>query len=186
MKRPKKNSPKIDRSWTLFLDRDGVINRKIENGYVCKWRDFRFIPSFLEHIGRLSTLFGRVIIVTNQRCIAKGLLTRSGLQAIHRKMLKRIRDAGGRIDKIYYCPHETAENCDCRKPKIGMARRAKKDFRDIHFKRSVMAGDSMTDMEFGKKAGMITALIVGKRNMDRSMNADQVLANIGELLNEAR
>lgn len=182
MKKLKKNFPKIDSSWTLFLDRDGIINKKVEKGYVCKWRDFKFIPSFLEHIEDLSRMFGHIVIVTNQSCVAKRLISRSQLQAIHRKMLKKIRDAGGRIDKIYYCPHDILDNCNCRKPKIGMALLAKENFKDINLKKSIMLGDSPADMEFGEKTGMVTVLISGKKGVNSSRNADYVVSNFKGVL----
>jgi len=150
---------KVDKSWTLFLDRDGVINRRIEGDYVRNWKQFEFLPRALEAISSLSNLFGRIIIVTNQRGIARGLMTEGDLNDIHKRMLLLIRNMGGRIDGIYYCPHELKDNCDCRKPKIGMALRAKTDFPEIDFRKSVVVGDSVSDMEFAEKIGALSVLV---------------------------
>lgn len=170
---------RIDNSWTLFLDRDGIINKKTKTYYLCKWSEFKFIPSFLKTIPHLAKVFGRIIIVTNQRCIAREQITRSKLNLIHKRMIKKIRSVGGKIDKLYYCPHETTENCKCRKPKIGMAKKAKKEFKEINLKKSVMIGDSPADMEFGKKAGMITAFI-NKKTVKVPKEADFSFTNIGK------
>jgi len=149
----------IDNTWTLFLDRDGVINKLIDHGYVKSWEHFEFLPGALEAIRLLSNIFGKIIIVTNQRGIGRKLMTTEELDGIHSLMLKEIKNAGGRIDKIYYCPHLVEDDCDCRKPKTGMPLQAKKDFPGIDFSRSVIAGDSRNDMEMGQGLGMTTVFI---------------------------
>lgn len=146
--------PVFDKSWTLFLDRDGVINYKIINDYVRTWEHFRFEDGALSALKLLSGIFNRIIVVTNQQGIGKGLYTHSELDNIHFQMLEKVGKAGGRIDKIYYCPDLAIENPVCRKPNPGMAYKAKSDFPEIDFKKSVMVGDSVCDMEFGKKLGM--------------------------------
>lgn len=152
-----KNS--INISWTLFLDRDGVINRQIKGDYVRDISRFEWLPGSLEAITGLSRMFGRIIIVTNQQGIGKGLMTKADLEDIHQYLQNSIKSAGGKIDKIYYCPYLSTENQPCRKPDIGMALQAKADFPDINFEKSIMVGDSASDMEFGKNAGMKTAMI---------------------------
>ncbi|MDX1940118.1 MAG: HAD family hydrolase [Saprospiraceae bacterium] len=144
----------IDKSWTLFLDRDGVINHRLMEDYVKTWSEFQFLPGALDAIVYFSTLFGKIFVVTNQQGIAKGLMSEVDLQNIHQEMLNKINNAGGRIDKIYYCPHSRYDYCNCRKPRIGMALQAQKDFPDIDFNKSIMAGDTPSDIEFGKNAGM--------------------------------
>lgn len=144
----------IDKSWTLFLDRDGVINVRLVNDYVKSPDEFSFTDGTLQALQILSGLFGRIIIVTNQRGIARGLMTENDLTSVHSVMTKDISLAGGRIDAIYHCPHDTSEGCLCRKPAIGMALRAKEDFPEIDFARSIMVGDSRSDMAFGENAGM--------------------------------
>jgi len=157
--KPEAKKPHFDKSWTLFLDRDGVINVKIENDYVRQWKDFVFLPGVKEALKDLNSLFGTIVIVTNQQGIGRGIFTRGDLEFTHGCMLDVIQQSGGRIDKIYFCPALAADNDPCRKPNTGMALEAKKDFPHIDFKRSVIVGDSITDMEFGRQLGMITVFI---------------------------
>ena len=146
----------IDKSWTLFLDRDGVINRRLLDDYVKRWDEFEFLPGVKEAIAKLSRIFGRVVIVSNQQGIGKGLMTEKDLDHIHSMMVHEIEEAGGRIDAIYHCPELKEKNPECRKPKPGMALQAQKDFPEIDFEKSVMIGDSESDIEFGKRLGMLT------------------------------
>lgn len=154
---------KVDKSWSLFLDRDGVINKKLENDYVKKIREFNFIDGVRESICRFNLIFQKIVVVTNQQGIGKGLMTHSDLRNVHDFMLDEIKTKGGNIDKIYYCPELAAKNAACRKPNIGMAQEAKKDFSTIDFAKSIMVGDSMSDMEMGKRAGMKTVFISEKK-----------------------
>jgi D-glycero-D-manno-heptose 1,7-bisphosphate phosphatase len=151
--------PKFDRSWTLFLDRDGVINKKIENDYVKKWEDFHFLEGVHTALKKFSSLFGITVIVTNQQGIGKGVFTESDLAATHKKMVEEINKNGGRIDKIYFCPALAADDHPNRKPNTGMAFDALRDLPAIDFERSVMVGDSLTDMQFGRALGMFTVFI---------------------------
>ncbi len=155
----------INKDWTLFLDRDGVINEQILGDYVKKWSEFKFKNDVLPSIKKLSTLFGRIFIVTNQQGIGKGIMTVDDLNKIHNKMVEEIEKAGGRIDKIYFSPKLEKENSEMRKPNPGMAMKAKNDFPEIDFERSIMLGDSMSDMQFGKNAGMKNVLIPGKNKI---------------------
>ncbi len=156
----------IDRSWTLFLDRDGVINRRIVGDYVKKPSQFVFLPGVLEAISKFSEIFGTIVVVTNQQGIGKGLMTETQLHDIHRFMISEIEKNNGRIDKIYFCPILASENSPNRKPLPGMAFQAKKNFENIDFEKSIMAGDSISDMEFGKNAGMKTVFIFGDNKTD--------------------
>lgn len=149
----------VDRTWTLFLDRDGVINKKIDNDYIRNWSQFEFLPGVIDALKILSAKFGRIVIVTNQQGIGKQWMQEEDLHVIHDNMLKVIEKAGGRIDKVYFSPHLRSENSEYRKPQIGMALHAKKDFPDIDFSKSIMVGDSYHDMLFGKNAGMKTVFI---------------------------
>jgi histidinol-phosphate phosphatase family protein len=149
----------IDKSWTLFLDRDGVINKKLENDYVKHWIEFQFLEGSIDAIKYLGTLFGKIIVVTNQQGIGKGLYRTEDLELIHKNMLYEIAYHGGSIDKVYFSPYLSAQNHPTRKPGIGMALQAQQDFPDIDFKKSLMVGDSMSDMEFGRNSGMKTAFI---------------------------
>jgi histidinol-phosphate phosphatase family protein len=181
MKKPKRNlkSLNIDKSWTLFLDRDGVINIAIAGGYVCKWGQFKFIPSFLKYIRRLSEKFGHIIIVTNQRCIAKRLVSKKGLALMHKNMINAIKKKGGRVNRLYYCPHEIEDRCHCRKPEIGMALKAKKAFKKVNFAKSIMIGDLESDMEFARNAGMIGVLMSSEAAGGEGTKADHIYGCLG-------
>jgi len=148
----------IDNSWTLFLDRDGVINEKLENDYVKNWDEFKFKEGALQAIAGLGKIFDRVIVVTNQRGVGLGLMTEEILNEIHEKMLSDVLNVSGRIDKIYYCT-DTDQNAECRKPNIGVGLKAKDDFPEIQFSKSVIVEDSISDMKFGKNLGMKTVFI---------------------------
>ncbi len=146
----------VDDSWTLFLDRDGVINRNIDDGYVLSWEMFEFLPGVLETLPKLAKIFPRIIVISNQQCIGKGLLSVQELDEIHENMLNLVELNGGRIDAIYYAPDLANPGNLLRKPATGMAILAKNDFPDIDFSKTIMVGDKLSDMEFGKAAGMIT------------------------------
>jgi D-glycero-D-manno-heptose 1,7-bisphosphate phosphatase len=148
----------INREWTLFLDRDGVINHEKENDYVLNTDEFVLYEGVLESLPVLAANFGRIIIVTNQRGVGKGLMTEEDLHSIHELMEKTFKDAGANIDRIYYCT--SLDNLHPnRKPQHGMALLAKADFEDIDFSRSVMVGNNMSDMLFGRNAGMHTVFL---------------------------
>lgn len=162
MKKPRKNFPEnIDSSWTLFLDRDGVINKRFPDDYVLEWKQFEFLPGVLSALKNFSAIFGKIIIVTNQQGIGKGYMTEMDLLKIHSRMISEIEKNGAGIDAVYFSPYLKESNHYTRKPNVGMGLMAKKDFPSIDFKRSVMAGDSLSDMEFGHKLGMINVLING-------------------------
>ena len=144
----------VDNSWTLFLDRDGVINRRIFGGYVTKTTDFEFLPDVLPSLNIFARRFGRICVVTNQQGIGKGLMSENQVKALHQFMIEQVQQSGGRIDKVYYCPDLATVPNNCRKPNIHMANLAKADFPEINFSKSIMVGDSLSDMEFGRNAGM--------------------------------
>ena len=144
---------------TLFLDRDGVINKKLERRYVRNWQEFEFMPNALLAIKILSNKFERIIVVTNQQGIGKALMTIDELSVLHELMKKEIIENGGKIDKIYFCPHLEKENCDCRKPAIGMIKRAIKDFPTLNLKQTFLVGDSPSDIEAGERAGIKTVKV---------------------------
>jgi D-glycero-D-manno-heptose 1,7-bisphosphate phosphatase len=149
----------INASWTLFLDRDGVINRKLENDYVKHWIEFEFLENSFTALRRLKEVFGLILIVTNQQGIGKRLYRTEDLEIIHKNMVYEIGYHGGRIDKVYFSPYLAEENHPTRKPGVGMALQAQKDFPQINFKQSIMVGDSSSDMQFGKAMGMYTVLL---------------------------
>ena len=151
---------------TVFLDRDGVINRKPPEGdYVKSWEEFEFLPKAPEALRLLKEAGIRLIIVTNQRGIARGLMTERDLEEIHRCMLAELARLQASVDAIYYCPHEEGI-CDCRKPRIGMFQQAQQDFPDIDFANSAVIGDSLKDMEVGTRLGCLTILIADGRQKE--------------------
>jgi len=156
----------IDRTWTLFLDRDGVINLHYPNDYVKNWDEFYFLEGVLDAIKFLSNIFKRIIIVTNQQGVGKELMTREDLDLIHSEMLKEVRKHGGRIHAIYSATELlNNDKKQMRKPGTGMARQAKMDFPEIDFSKSIIVGDSLSDMEFGRNAGMITVFAGDKHKL---------------------
>lgn len=169
----------IDQSWALFLDRDGVINRRIVDDYVKKWEEFEFLEGVLEALKIFSEKFGRIVVVTNQQGIGKGLMRKEDLDLIHGNMHYEVSFFKGRIDKVYYSPFLASENHHTRKPSIGMALEAKKDFPEIDFSKSIMVGDSGSDVEFGKNAGMKTVYI-GENN---KYQADYLFSSLADFAN---
>ena len=149
---------KIDKSWTLFLDRDGVINEERVGKYVLHWGEFIFSKGVLDTFKKLSGRFGRIIVVSNQRGVGKGLMTEEALQSIHLEMQREVEIANGKIDKIYYCT-EKDEKCVDRKPNPGMALQALHEFPDIDPSKSIMVGNKPSDMKFGRAAGMYTVFV---------------------------
>lgn len=152
--------PVFDKSWTLFLDRDGVINRKIDDDYVRNWSDFEFLPGVQESLVTLGDIFGRIVITTNQRGIGRGLFSMEDLEHIHQQMFNAIQSAGGRVDAVFVCPHLSDDpTCNCRKPKPGLALQACAQFPEIDLSKSVMVGDSLSDIGFGAGLGMYTVQV---------------------------
>jgi histidinol-phosphate phosphatase family protein len=148
----------IDPSWTLFLDRDGVINHEKKADYIRNVDEFVFYDGIPEAIALLSPLFQTIVIVTNQKGVGRGWMTLADLDSIHQHMLTVISAAGGRIDKIYFCP-DTDSDSPNRKPNPGMAFQAKADFPQIDFAKSLMVGNKLSDMNFGRNAGINTVFV---------------------------
>jgi D-glycero-D-manno-heptose 1,7-bisphosphate phosphatase len=143
----------------VFLDRDGVINRKLPEGrYVRRWEEFELLPGVAAAIAELNRTGRKVIVVTNQRGVALGVMTEAELQGIHDRLRAELARDGARLDAIYYCPHHRDE-CDCRKPRTGMIEAAFRDFPCASPENSILIGDSLSDMDCGRAAGMATILI---------------------------
>lgn len=145
----------INNDWTLFLDRDGVINHEKNEDYIRHWDEFEFYAESLKALPLLAQKFNKIIITTNQKGIGKGLMSDADLADIHQHMTNKIVDLGGRIDAIYYCS-DLDNNSPNRKPQPGMAFQAKAAFPSIDLTKSIMVGNRMSDMEFGRNAGMYT------------------------------
>src|ERR1700676_858431 len=144
-----------------FLDRDGVINQKAptEDEYITRWEEIQLIPGVVEAIALLNRASFLVIVVSNQRCVAKGLLTTAELEAMHQRMCCELQAAGAKIDGVYYCPHEEEPPCSCRKPEPGMLFAAA-DEHQVDLTSSWMIGDSEKDVQAGRSAGCRTARIL--------------------------
>ncbi len=154
---------KIDSSWTLFLDRDGVINERIPGQYISDFSNFVFTEDCLSAIASFSKVFSKIIVVTNQQGIGKGIMTEKQLLDVHQAMIYEIDKNDGKVDGVYFCPKLAVDNPICRKPNIGMGLQAQRDFESINFKESIMVGDSISDIEFGNRLGMKTVLVEGKK-----------------------
>jgi len=148
----------IDPDWTLFLDRDGVINYEKENDYILSWSEFEFYPGVTEAIRLLSEKFITLIVISNQRGVGRGLMSENELLDIQRRMRFEIEKNGGRIDKIYYCT-ATDPRHFYRKPNPGMALQAAKDFPAIDLAKTIMIGNKLSDMKFGRNAGTYTVYL---------------------------
>ncbi|MGA7340860.1 MAG: HAD family hydrolase [Terracidiphilus sp.] len=146
---------------TVFLDRDGVLNEKAPEGkYVSRWQNFHVLDGVAEALARLNRAGLRAIVVTNQRGIALGLYTAADVQVLHAQFERLLEERGARIDAFYVCPHDYGE-CNCRKPLPGLFGQAVAEFPDLSAAQSVIIGDSLVDVEFGRRLGMRTILIEG-------------------------
>jgi histidinol-phosphate phosphatase family protein len=158
----------------VFLDRDGVINQKAPpGGYVANWSEIEFLPGGIEAIAILCKSGFKVIVVTNQRGISTGKIKLADLDEIHARMKAAISEAGGVLSAIYYCPHDTSDNCACRKPSPGMLLHAA-EAHSLDLSNCWMVGDSPIDIEAGKRAGCRTAFVASSR----SVNGADVKADI--------
>ncbi|MBI4137966.1 MAG: D-glycero-beta-D-manno-heptose 1,7-bisphosphate 7-phosphatase [Candidatus Sungbacteria bacterium] len=153
----------------VFLDRDGTINNNGEKGYTYRVEDFRFLPGVIPALQRLSKTDYKIIVVTNQSGIARGYYTEAQMHTLHRWMTQTLKQKGGRIDRVYHCPHAPEDSCDCRKPKIKMFLRAVKDF-GISLDKSWFVGDGETDVIAGREANIKT-IKIGAR-MPRSLKLE--------------
>jgi D-glycero-D-manno-heptose 1,7-bisphosphate phosphatase len=169
-----------------FLDRDGVINRKPPEGeYITRGEEMQILPGVSEAIVRLNEAGFRVIVVTNQRCVAKGLITTAELEVLHQQLREAL--AGATIDAIYYCPHEMQPPCLCRKPQPGMLLDAARAH-NIDLAASWMIGDSDIDIEAGRRAGCKTARLVDsdeRANGNSDVAAPSLREAIDQILRES-
>lgn len=144
----------------IFLDRDGVINRKAPEGeYISKWAQFQFVPGVFSAVLKFSQAGFKIFIVTNQRGIALGKVHLQDLEDIHSRVKERFIGHDAMIDGIYFCPHDISENCLCRKPKPGLLQQAARDYA-LHLPLCWMIGDAPSDVEAGRAAGCRTARVV--------------------------
>lgn len=170
----------INKSWTLFLDRDGVINYEKHLDYIHTWSEFRFYEGTTRAMKILAEKFNRIIIVTNQKGVGKGLTMLDDLHTIHYNMKHEIEAAGGRIDAIYYCS-DIEEESPFRKPNPGMGLQATKQFTDIILPNSIMVGNTLNDMIFGRNLGIYTVFLPTTRP-DTKLDAPEIDAVFSSLL----
>lgn len=149
---------KIDNTWTLFLDRDGVINHEKHQDYIHTWDEFVFYDGVHEAMSIFAKKFRYIIIVTNQRGIGKGVTKLEDLHLTHKNMKTAIEENGGRVDEIYFCPDVDSESPN-RKPNPGMGLQAIKDFPNIDPDKSIMVGNTLSDMQFGRNLGVKTIFL---------------------------
>ncbi len=148
--------------WTLFLDRDGVINQRIPGNYVKYVKEFLFIPDSDKAVAQLSPFFDQTVLVTNQQGVGKNLVRAQLLNDVHQHMCDCIAELGGKIDKCYYAPGLSKLDPKTRKPNIGMGLDAQRDFPKIDFSKSIIVGDSVSDIQFGKRLGMFSVFLETK------------------------
>jgi len=142
----------------VFLDRDGVINKKMADGdYVKKWSEFQFLPGAIEALRLLTQSGFEIFVVTNQRGIARGLMSKVDVEDIHSRMCEELRKNGVGVRAVYYCPHGYNE-CECRKPKPGMILCAARDY-GLDLREAVMIGDDEKDAQAARVAGTKPILI---------------------------
>jgi len=147
----------------LFLDRDGVLNKHLLDDYVRNWSMWEWLPGVLEKMPELAKRYKRIFLISNQQGVGKGVMSKTDLEDINRHMMEDIERAGGRIDRIYTCTELEAAHSPNRKPEIGMALQAQRDYPEVDFHRSVMVGDNVTDIFFARKARM-RAVYISKNN----------------------
>ena len=161
----------------VFLDRDGVLNRKAaEGGYITRWEEFELLPRAAEAIAALNQSRRKVIVVTNQRGIARGLFSRDDLERLHERLGGELAAKGAHLDGIYVCPHDHGQ-CNCRKPRTGLFEQAFGDFPGARPENSVMVGDSLSDIEAGTRLGMRTVFVAEDRDNSPEQARAAVLAS---------
>ena len=149
----------------ILLDRDGVINRRILNGYVTSWEQFEFLPQALDALRLLTESGYRVIVVSNQACVSKGLMSSETLADITARFVEEVERHGGHIDGVYYCPHQHHDGCECRKPKPGLLLQAQREHQFV-FADTYLVGDSERDLTAAHRAGCRAILVgAGKANV---------------------
>jgi histidinol-phosphate phosphatase family protein len=146
---------------TVFLDRDGVINRNRDD-YVKCVSEFEFLPGAKDALRKLNKAGFRVVVISNQQGVGKGLISHEDLDEINRQFVEGVAESGGRIDGIYYCPHLSIENCDCRKPATGLLERASCEL-DFPLREAILVGDAASDIEAGKRSGCWTIAVLTGR-----------------------
>ena len=150
---------------TIFLDRDGVINENRAD-YVKSWSEFSFLPGSREAIAKLTRAGHRIVVCTNQAGVARGAISIETVHEIHRRMADAISEAGGKIEKVYFCPHGKDECCDCRKPRPGLLLKARDEL-GLDMRDAVFIGDSISDVQAGLAAGIHPILVLSGLGLEQ-------------------
>ena len=174
---------KINSFWTLFIDRDGVVNDEKHLDYIHTWDEFKFYEGVKEAFKIFNKKFGTIVMITNQRGVAKGLTKIEDLNLIHKNMLHEIESAEGRIDQIYFCTDMESEN---RKPNTGMGLQAMKDFPQINLSKSVMIGNTLSDMKFGRNLGVAINIFLPTTRKDVSLDHEDIDLVFNDLISVAK
>jgi histidinol-phosphate phosphatase family protein len=146
----------------VFLDRDGVINKYPgDREYVTSWKEFRFLPGVKQALRKLSRAGYKIFVISNQAGVIKGVYSQQALDEITQNMIKELTAFNAGLQAVYYCIHRDEDNCNCRKPKIGMIEQALKEHAipESALKQSFFIGDTIRDIETGKNAGCSTILV---------------------------
>lgn len=141
----------------ILLDRDGVINTERAD-YVKEWREFNFLPGVLHALQRLAVLDIPIVVITNQSAIGRGIVQHTTVTEIHHELAQEVKNAGGRIDAFFVCPHHPADGCLCRKPKPGLLLQAAEQF-GFSLEEARFIGDSVTDFAAAQAAGCRSILV---------------------------
>ena len=161
----------------IFLDRDGVINKDpagwTEHSYVAYKRDFHFLPGSLDAIKRLTNAGYEIVIISNQAGISKGIYTVEKLNGITELMLDKIKEGGGRVRSVHYCPHRDQDNCACRKPKTGLFEKATEGVR-VDFTKTYFIGDGVMDVEAGKRIGCKTIFVLSGKTSPEAVKGWEI------------
>lgn len=173
------NKIKVNKNTSLFLDRDGVINVRLMGDYVKNPKEFELLEGVKDFFSEIKDLFQHVFIVTNQQGIGKGLMTVSDLDEVHEYFYGLLDH--NPIKKAYFAPQLAHENHPDRKPGIGMFLKAKQEFEGVDAANAILVGDSISDLEFGKNAGMITVYV--NDDLKKHELADYTIKRLKDLLN---
>ncbi len=170
----------------VFLDRDGVLNRKAPEGdYVVAWEQFEFLPDAPQAIAKLNRAGLKVVVITNQRGVALGRMSEATLQSIHDRMVRELRLHNAHIDGVFYCPHD-GNACECRKPKPGLLFQAFEQFPEVPAANAILIGDSLPDIQAGRDAGLRTIFVRGpsvtqkKGFAEAEQKADAVASSLAD------
>ena len=153
----------------LFLDRDGVINRFPGRGsYVTDEKGLRLMPQAVKGIRLLTQAKFRLDVISNQGCVARGLISRSQLGRLTRQMLGRIEQAGGKVHRVHYCVHQSSDHCRCKKPKTFLLEKAVRGL-NLDRRRVFFIGDSREDIQAGHDFGCRTLLVLSGRSKKKDI-----------------